>query len=618
MAIWKSYRITEAITEIDNNKFVLPVIQRRLVWDEEKMELLFDTLLKGDSFGGIMVIEEEKGTKPLFNYRYFTKDGSLLQSREIHTLNQQQFFVIDGQQRLQSFYIGLKGTIHGKAMYFDLFSDYNSQFEFKFERSESNLPQKSNYNGERNLQEHFWYLACDLHQRLKDTNDEDQVADEIIFSKQIKDETQKTHIRKNVKAFYKNIITAESLGISKVIVNKSLDEVDNKQRIVELFRRLNDGGTKLSPFDLVASILKGFEWQMESFLEETLENYEEIGLTQDNLIKLIFLLQDNYNKEMASIEAKDAEFAIKNKERIKNTLKSLKDFLKSSELYNYYKAGNRSFIPLFFIAYHVFHRDISTKEIATYFDNFDAANEDFPQMKRWIYNSLLNGVFRSRGAGWIPYKTGIKKILQVMKKHKNDVFPTGELFKTYKNHPLTFTTNYKADNLDNLERSFLFYLIYNRNEIIRKQDIDHVMPKSILEDKGHELEKINSVNNFQLLDSGTNRGLKNGKPFKDWINNYVADKDSYIERHLIPVDESVWSEDSFESFLEKRAERILNKLKQIEVIRSSIKDDGSPKGNDDTSERNKKLNPYQQFCQKMIQKGYTMEECATMWRNRKE
>ncbi|MFW5983206.1 MAG: GmrSD restriction endonuclease domain-containing protein, partial [bacterium] len=172
-------------------------------------------------------------------------------------------------------------------------------------------------------------------------------------------------------------------------------------------------------------------------------------------------------------------------------------------------------------------------------------------------------------------KTGIKKILQVMKKHKNDVFPTGELFKIYKNHPLTFTTNYQVDVLDNLERSFLFYLIYDRNEIIRKQDIDHVMPKSILEEKGYEVEKINSVNNFQLLDAGTNRGLKNGKPFKEWINNYVADKDAYIERHLIPEDESVWSEDSFENFLEKRAERILNKLKTIDVIKSSIQSDDS-------------------------------------------
>jgi hypothetical protein len=96
MAIWKSYRIVEVIADIEDEKFVLSVIQRRLVRDEEKMELLFDTLLKGDSFGGIMVIEEESDSKPLFNYRPFTKDGSIIRSRQIERLPQLQSFVIDG------------------------------------------------------------------------------------------------------------------------------------------------------------------------------------------------------------------------------------------------------------------------------------------------------------------------------------------------------------------------------------------------------------------------------------------------------------------------------------------------------------------------------------------
>jgi uncharacterized protein with ParB-like and HNH nuclease domain len=91
MAIWKTYRVVDAVTEIDEEKFVLPVIQRSLVWTEDKMELLFDTLLKGHSFGGIMVIEEEKDTKPLFNYRPFTKDGNFIPSREVEKLNRINF-----------------------------------------------------------------------------------------------------------------------------------------------------------------------------------------------------------------------------------------------------------------------------------------------------------------------------------------------------------------------------------------------------------------------------------------------------------------------------------------------------------------------------------------------
>ena len=58
MASWKSYRVTDIITEIDEEKYVLPVIQRELVWSEDKMELLFDSLLKGNSFGGIILKKE--------------------------------------------------------------------------------------------------------------------------------------------------------------------------------------------------------------------------------------------------------------------------------------------------------------------------------------------------------------------------------------------------------------------------------------------------------------------------------------------------------------------------------------------------------------------------------
>jgi len=560
MAIWKAYRVSDAITEVEDEKFVLPVIQRRLVWDEEKMELLFDTLLKGDSFGGIMVIEEERGSKPLFNYRPFTKDGGIIPSREIEQLTQQQLFVIDGQQRLQSFYIGLKGSINGKVMYFDLFSDFNSEFEFKFENSETKLPKQSKDNAERPVPEHYWYLVSSLLKRLKDTNDEDQVADEIISLQKIEDDIKKNYIRKNVKAFYKNIITAETLGISQVSINKTFSDEVNKQRIVELFRRLNDGGTKLSSFDLVASILKGYSWKMEEFLEKMLDEYEDIGLSQDNLIKLIFLLQDDHKKEMASIEAKDAEFAIANKERINSTLKSLKDFLIHSKLYDYYRDGNRSFIPLFFIAYHLFHKDIDTKSLKVYFDNFDSGNSDYPKIYEWIYHSLLNGVFRSRGAGWVAYKTGMRKLLVEMKNHKNNNFPKQKLFKVYIEHPVFFSQSYDENNLDNLDRSFLYYLMYDRNQTIRSQDIDHIMPKSILAGLDYGWDEINSIKNFQLIDYGTNRGAKNGKPFKEWMNNDISDKSSFVKRHLIPDDETIWEENKFPEFIKIRAELIVAKI----------------------------------------------------------
>ncbi len=562
MAIWKTYRIADAVTEIGEEKFVLPVIQRSLVWTEEKMELLFDTLLKGDSFGGVMVIEEEKESKPLFNYRPFTRDGNFISSRQIDQLSQQQLFVIDGQQRLQSFYIGLKGSINGKVLYFDLYSDFNMEYEFKFENDAAKLPKQSKENADRSVPEHLWYPVKGLLEKLKNTGRYKQVIRELIDQFGITDDNRKDHVEENVLSFYENVLNSETLGISKVVINKTLPELDNRQRIVELFRRLNDGGTRLSSFDLVASILKGFSWEMEGFLQEMLEKYQDIGLSQDNLIKLIFLLQDNYNKEMASIEGSDADFAIKNRERIKATIKAVKDFLECSKTLDYYKDGNRSFIPLFFIAYHLFHKQIDDDRVAHYFDNYDAGNGDFPLMKRWLYHSLINGVFRSKGAGWIPYKTGIRKILEAIKYHKNKAFPIDELFQVYFNHPITFTKSYTSDNLEQLDSAFVYYLMYDRGRTIRTNDIDHIMPKSILEGKSYDLAKINSIKNFQLLDYGTNRGTKNGKPFAEWVNNpdYVKDKAAFVALHLIPTDESLWPEDRFEDFASERTKLILGKL----------------------------------------------------------
>lgn len=564
MATWKAYRVYDVINDIDEERFVLPVIQRSLVWTENKMELLFDTLLKGDSFGGIMVIEEERDTKPLFNYRPFTKDGEFIPSKQVDELRQNQNFVIDGQQRLQSFYIGLKGTINGKNLFFDLFSDFNSEYEFKFEKDQNKLPKFSKENAERAIPEHLWYPVKDLLRRLKDVGDEDQVASEISQKLNLDDEKKQFAIGKNVKAFYRNVISNDTIGVSKVSINKSLPELDNRQKIVELFKRLNDGGTRLSSFDLVASILKGYSWEMEGFLKEVLSEYGDIGLDQDNLIKLIFLLQDNTNKEMAAIEAKDAEFAIQNQDRIKATIKATRDFLLHSKVFDYYKEGNQSFIPLFFIAYHLYHKDLTNEQIENYFTTFETKNSDFLNLQNWLYLSLLNGVFRSKGAGWIPYKTGIKRILGIVKNYKNKPFPTNEIFELYANQLHFFSLKPSVDNLGSFDKSFLYYLMYGRQRSIRINDEDHIMPKNILQKLGFDWESINSIKNYQLLDFGTNRGEKNGKAFIDWVNNanYVQDKDFYVETHLIPSSEEIWIEDKFLEFSKIRGELIVQKLNE--------------------------------------------------------
>jgi uncharacterized protein with ParB-like and HNH nuclease domain len=584
MAEWVRKKIVDVMEEIKNGVFVLPVIQREWVWPEKKMVDLFDTLLKGDSFGGIVVIKEIKDRKPLFTFRPFTLDGNnQTTSTKVDKLHQEQLFVIDGQQRLQSFYIGFYGSIGNKTLYFDLFSEYTSKctseytakynskytskYEFKFGNDIDKLPKQLKDNSNRQIQKHLWYSIKNLIPRLRDTGkDYEQVVKEIINEKEITDEIEKEHIKENVRALFENVVDDETLGISIVTINKKLDEVYNIQRIVELFKRLNDGGTPLTSFDIIVSILKGFQWELEVFLRDILKEYKDIGLDLSELIKLIFLLRDDPNKKKEDIDAYDAEFIIKNKERIKTTIKSLKDFLEWSRLYDYYKTNRPSFVPLRFIAYHLFHKDIDNEARYRFFDRSDTSNADFHLIKRWIFNSLINSVFiYNSGVGWRHDTTGVIMIFNVLKEYKNKPFPTQELFDLYYNR-ITVTLDYDTNNIDTLNRKFVYYLMYMDNPVLkgRINDIDHVMPKSILGDLKYSSENINNIKNHQLLEPTTNRDEKKAKPFSEWVNNseYVKDKADYIKIHLIPPCESLWDEVKFLEFSEERCKLILEKVRE--------------------------------------------------------
>ncbi|MDQ9168811.1 DUF262 domain-containing protein [Oxalobacteraceae bacterium R-40] len=574
MSNWE-YKSVATTTKEINDLFVLPVIQRRLVWDEEKIALLFDSLLKGNSFGGIMVIEEDKGDIPLFEMRDFSKDGGIEKSFVAEgKLGRNKYFVIDGQQRLQSFFIGLKGSLNGKRMYFDLFSDHEkAEFEFIFAESVEGA-KKASVNNERDIKERCLCLASEIFDGLdRNSQDEDRLAKKIATNLNVVEEPLKDSIKQNIKEFRKGIFTSNSVGICKVTLDKPEDDapdgeksriqINNRTRIVELFRRLNEGGTKLSAFDLMASRLKGFDYKMEAFLDEMTEKFKALNLTQDNLIKTIFVLQDDHTKELVNIAEADAKFIAANGKRIENCFSAAQKFLELSGLKNYYAGSNRSFIPIYFLIYFLFH--LEEKNIENYFDNIETSNTQAKRIKDWLRVSLLNGVFKARGAGWVAYKTGVRKILAVMKVNKGRPFPVEDLFKVYRDHGLLFEDNInESTNLGLFDASFLFYIIYDGRNGLRLEDVDHIHPKNLLLNEKYDSAKINSIENFQLLYMVDNRGEKNGKSLAAWLKLLPLENiSSYKTTHLIPADDRLYDPAEFPEFLRQRKTLIIDKITRV-------------------------------------------------------
>ncbi len=568
MSSWSSLRIVECIEKIEREELVLPVVQRDFVWKSEKIELLFDTLLKGDSFGGIMTIKDLKGKKPIFAYREFIKDYQKSMnnsSKELNTLKKDLSYVVDGQQRLSAFYIGIKGTYENKQLYFDLLSEIeHKNFNFKFAQNETSKELKEevdNFDGSLKNRT-FWYPIHDLYTRIEDYGHNDEsVSEEILdeYTEFTNEEIRR--IEKNIRNLISQLFNYPNIGICEVPINRKLGEIENRIRVVELFRRLNQGGTKLDGFELMASKLKGFDSKNEKFLHD-IEKYSDIGFGKDEVIKLIFILQDDHKKTIVNITKDDSDFIKQYKERIECALDGTRFFLEQSNLYRFFKDEKPSIIPLYFIVYFLFHQEKNCEEIKTYFKNSEINNKNYLLIYRWIFLSMLNKVFRRRGAGWTAYSTGIRKILNILKNYKNKDFPTDKLFDMYNNHPLDFDERIKAKWLDTYDFDFLMYIIYEKPKTFRKNDIDHIHPKSILDKKGYESNKINSIVNFQLLDYSTNRGDKNDKELGDWIIKSVKNQKDYLKIHLIPNDNKLWISSNFNDFLEERAKLIVKKLKK--------------------------------------------------------
>jgi hypothetical protein len=440
------------------------------------------------------------------------------------------------------------------------------EFDFRFATNSAALPATTTDGNDRE-QQSLWLSVPALYQRLSATSDDDQVIDELLRDHQITDDELKRHVTKNVSAFFKALFVDRAIGLSKVAINRTVDSSLNRQRIVELFRRLNDGGTRLSSFDLIASILKGFEWEMEAFLDRLLARYKDLSIGQDELIKLIFILQDEPRKEVSEIAASDAQFATQNRDRIEATLEAVEKFLHAFNLIEYFRETGRSLIPLYCVAYHFFHKSTDAAVIRASMDKFDVKNRDFRAMYRWIVFSILSGVFRSRGAGWIPYKTGLRKISAKLREFKGKPFPAQEVFELYRKHPLHFFADeISEETLDQFDRQFLFYLIYDGARVVRQQDVDHIHPQHLLSKREVPWNQIGNIGNLQLLDSGTNRHVKNGLELGDWIERHVEEPAGYAARHLIPSDKRLWMSENFTDFLSDRRRMIMDKLRSAVVV----------------------------------------------------
>ena len=574
------------VVEATNRQYFLPAIQRPFVWEPEQIIALFDSLMKGYPISSFLFWEikpENRANWDIYsffeNFKYGSTHNQLVEpdGREI-TL------VLDGQQRLTSLLIGLRGSYTVKLkhkrwdnpdawikqrLYIDLLKDPGNDdasddlgvtYGFKFFTS-----------APKNSALQHWLKVGDI-LNFDDENkfDEfkDQLLDDLPGDMTRSDENL---LRRNIERLYRLVWKDETISFFTE-KNQSYD------RVLDIFIRANDGGTKLSKSDLLLSMITS-KWdgvnareQIYNFVDYINNDLErKNNFDKDFIMRSCLVVSDLDNRykvnnftssNLAIIEQKWPVI----KEAVEATIRLVNRFGIDRDTLT----STNALMP---IVYYFSKLDGKRLDGTT---PFEITNSD--KIKKWLISALLNNVFGGTSDTTIAVsRAAVKESLRESKD-----FPYTELLVKLRERGRI--SDFDNDNLNtaldmkfNQKRTFLaISLLYdNQNWGSTFYHIDHIIPRSLCNPKKlremglseSRIEKItdsvDNLGNLQLL-LGRENSEKSNQPFEQWIQTRT---DDFLTKNLIPTDSSLWNVASLPEFIQEREKLIRKRLQDLNITK---------------------------------------------------
>jgi uncharacterized protein with ParB-like and HNH nuclease domain len=560
-------KIVSYLNDESSDGFWLPAIQRPFVWKEEQICNLFDSILRGYPISTLLIwtTRQEIGCRKFVD-EY--KPNMKLSDMSVKTNSTKKSIVLDGQQRLQSLLIGLKGRYDGKELFLDVssFLDDSKQNECAFvfvkpQEDEQSFPRirfrHIVYADSRDAKRYIFDIARKSTKQMPlfDETNEDTLKDKIDIIVDTINRTFSDNKGEDISYIELDGTNYRILDKEKKIERYSLDEV------VEIFIRVNSGGTKLGKSDLLFSLIKTNWSEVTEKMEKLLERINQLGYAfdQDFVLKTCLTLLDKrakYNPEKFR-ETDTLDQIQKNWESIGDAIKNVVDFLYNKTFIRNDKAlpSPNALIPIIYLHYH-------------YKGEFQKKEND---IREYLLRSLLSSVFTSN----VDYT--IDSLIDQIKKQKT--FDLKEIFTVIQdktNHNIEITEQrllemgYKHEN-NPLIFSLWYDVNYRPSYEGNKPHVDHIFPQALLKGvkelnaetnrlkRKYSDEKINKLANCMLLEAHTNWN-KSDAPPKKWLKEQSED---FLEKHLIPRDTDLWELERYEDFIAAREEKIKQKFKNI-------------------------------------------------------
>lgn len=547
-------------------ELLLPHIQRPFVWDEEQMVRLFDSLMRNYPVQTLLFWRTKESIKARKFMEELDRDADLskLYVPSKSAAEIEKTFVLDGQQRLQTLYALFRGSVldpRNVALeaYVDLthgsreLEGTDMLYRLQFSATSLPLPHYRLRNLlERDAQRDAASIAYDLNDEL----------DTLLQESQDEQRARRRQVHTNISQMRSLLREEQHFWVEE------LDGIANKfeyRKILDIFVRVNSGGTKLTASDLMFAALKEGWEDIEENTEQTVDmlNMSDRLKFESSFPLKCLLVAHGEGAEVNEV----AKFTGERGERLLGRLRDdwdrseaafqeLHDFIAndlrlfSDKVIRSYNA----FVPLFDFLYH----------------NPKPTESSRVRMRAYYHKAQLFNWFGASG------DTTINALHQYVGQQCPGGFPLQEIIDHF-NHR-SFQTEIAEKHLtDNRLRGILLSIVYLDRIGTSPFDVrfkgnephvDHIYPQSMLRSRLDQLSaQINDIGNLRYV-GATDNIRKRAELPADYFAR-MKREGVEIGRHLLVTQfvdnpsELKFDEPTFRSFREQRRYEIWRTLRKV-------------------------------------------------------
>lgn len=550
----------EAMTHIQNGKYVMPAFQRQFVWSMEQIEKLWDSILLDYPIATFLFwhVDDNNVTWDTYFCNFLTS-VTFDNRKQADSVNYEltdinvavtDTAILDGQQRLTSLFLSLFGDSYIRQKYARKSTVGGTVTKLLIELNKNKLDvDEEEYNSKK-----YDIQFSEKVGRLSPTQFElrnilqEKFQDESTRAKAIEDAI--ANVPADSKEYARNILNKlyQKIFVEKLIRYTEIYDM-NQDDALEMFVRFNSGGKALKKAEITMSILEAY-WPSAKteFGKILVDSYDGFG--SDFIIRSALMLYGDVVK--SNISRKIAGELKNNWTAFRKALKNLESVLKGMKIeVSRFSSSWNVLLP---VLYYIYYSPES------YADNTEA-------IRAYLMRAILFTYFQS----------GTTSKLQQMKSNINsyDYEITVEMLDQITDLRVT---DGKIEDILNAEKGSrvagdaLYYLCLDWTNKAFKYEQDHLhpydrfdgnKPVSIsMEDWRRWRGNRNRLPNLQLLE-GRSNGSKSTMPLIDYYNDMNTEQQEEFRRQAMIPEGVPLGIEHFEEFYSKRKNILAKRIKDL-------------------------------------------------------